>query len=59
MLLLMLLLQQMDVDGVCDCGSNVATIGVVVKLMIDPTSRGAAELLLLVVVVLLLMLLLL
>lgn len=53
LLLLMSLVEQMDDDGVCDCGSNVATIGVVVKLMIDPTSRGAATLLLLVVVVLL------
>lgn len=57
LLLLLLPLQQTDDDeGVCDCGSNVATIGVVVKLMIDPTSRGAAVLLLLLVVVLLLML---
>lgn len=50
LLLLKLLVEQMDDDGVCDCGSNVATIGVVVKLMIDPTSMGAATLLLVVVV---------
>lgn len=65
-MLLPLLLQQMDDgvdgDGVCDCGSNVATIGVVVTLMIDPTSSGVAGLvqlmlLLLVVVVLVLLLL--
>lgn len=33
-----------DGDVACDCGSNVATIGVVVTLMIDPTSSGAAGL---------------
>lgn len=58
--LLLLPPQQMDedVDGdgcVCDCGSNVATIGVVVTLMIDPTSSGAvAELVQLLMVLLLL-----
>lgn len=50
LLLLTLLVEQIDDDGVCDCGSNVATIGVVVKLMIDPTRRGAATMLLVVVV---------
>lgn len=48
----MVLVEQMDDNGVSDCGSNVATIGVVVKLMIDPTRRGADTLLLLVVVLL-------
>lgn len=50
-----------DVDGgdVCDCGSNVATIGVVVTLMIDPTSSGVAELVQLMLLLLLLLLLLL
>lgn len=44
-----------DVDGcVCDCGSNVATIGVVVTLMIDPTSSGVAGLVQLLMVLLLL-----
>lgn len=56
--LLLLPPQQLDedVDGcVCDCGSNVATIGVVVTLMIDPTSSGAvAELVQLLMVLLLL-----
>lgn len=55
-----------DEDDECDCGSNVATMGVVVKLMIDPTSNGGVGelllqllLMLLVVVVVLLLLLLL
>lgn len=46
-----------DVDGdgcVCDCGSNVATIGVVVTLMIDPTSSGVTGLVQLLMVLLLL-----
>lgn len=50
-----------DVDGgdVCDCGSNVATIGVVVTLIIDPTRSGVAELLQLMLLLMLLLLLLL
>lgn len=57
--LLLLPSQQMDedVDGdgcVCDCGSNVATIGVVVTLMIDPTSSGVTGLVQLLMVLLLL-----
>lgn len=50
--------QQMDedVDGcVCDCGSNVATIGVVVTLMIDPTSSGGVAALIQLLMVLLLL----
>lgn len=50
--------QQMDedVDGcVCDCGSNVATIGVVVTLMIDPTSSGGVAALVQLLMVLLLL----
>lgn len=49
-----------DVDGgdVCDCGSNVATIGVVVTLIIDPTRSGVAELLQLMLLLMLLLLLL-
>lgn len=44
-----------DVDGcVFDCGSNVATIGVVVTLMIDPTSSGVTGLVQLLMVLLLL-----
>lgn len=45
-----------DVDGcVCDCGSNVATIGVVVTLMIDPTSSGGVAALVQLLMVLLLL----
>lgn len=41
-----------DDDDECDCGSNVATMGVVVKLMIDPTSSGGdGELLLMLLLV--------
>lgn len=47
-----------DVDGcVCDCGSNVATIGVVVTLMIDPTSSGGVAALVQLLMVLLLLVL--
>lgn len=56
--LLLLPPQQMDEDGdgcVCDCGSNVATIGVVVTLMIDPTSSGGVAALVQLLMVLLLL----
>lgn len=43
-MVLLPLVQQMGVDGPCVCGSNVATIGVVVTLMIDPTSSGVTGL---------------
>lgn len=59
LLLPLLLVQQMDEDdGACVCGSNVATIGVVVTLMIDPTSSGVTGLVQLMLLLLLLLMLL-
>lgn len=47
----------MDEDGACVCASNVATIGVVVTLMIDPTSSGVTGLVQLMLLLLLLLML--